>query len=196
MTERARFEGMTEALVTWEEFIELPDDDRRELIDGKLVEVEVPNGAHELLVATLCYLLIAWARPRKAGRVMASGYKVRVGAHRGVMPDVQFFREDNPALGPASATALESGRPDLAIEILSPGSARYDRVKKLNWYRSIGVPEYWIIDPEDRSLERFVLEGGRYVLRDALEEGDVMRSDTLEGLEIAVSELFADVPSA
>ena len=147
------------ALVTWEQFVALPDDDRRELIDGQLVEVEVPDPSHEIIVAALCFFLFRWARRRKAGRVLASGYKVRIAKYRGVMPDVQFFRTDNPAYGTQlNFAALQKGRPDLAIEIISPSSVRYDRVKKLNWYKSIGVPEYWVVSPKNRLLERFVLK--------------------------------------
>jgi Uma2 family endonuclease len=183
-------------LVTWEEFVELPDDDRRELIDGHLVEVEVPDENHELIVAALCHLLRAWARRRKAGRVLASGYKVRIAKYRGVMPDVQFFRTDNPTDRIENAIAMHRGRPDLAIEIISPSSVRYDRVKKLNWYKSIGVPEYWLISPKNRLLERFVLKDEHYVLTHSLEEGDVLRPSTMKGLRIPVSELFVDLTSA
>ena len=56
---------------TWDDFIALEEDDRRELIDGELVEVEVPNLQHEQIVAALCYWLTAWARAGHGGRVVA-----------------------------------------------------------------------------------------------------------------------------
>ena len=46
------------------------------------------------------------------------------------------------------------GTPDLVVEILSPSSRRYDRVTKLRWYAQLGVPEYWLVDPDARTLER------------------------------------------
>jgi Uma2 family endonuclease len=72
--------------VTWAEFVALPEDDLRELIDGELVGVEVPGPLHEAIVADLAYYLGGWVREHGAGRVLGSGYKVRVSETRGVMP--------------------------------------------------------------------------------------------------------------
>ena len=138
--------------VTWEEFVALPDDDRRELIDGELVETEIPTEYHEFLVVMVAHLLTAWAL-ENGGRVVGSGYKVRIDDRRGVMPDVQYYRAGRAR----QDQARTDGGPDLAVEVISPGSIRYDRVKKLEYYRRIGVPEYWIVDPEEQSLMRFVL---------------------------------------
>lgn len=178
-------------LATWRDFIALDDDDRRELIDGELIEVEVPNEPHEHVAALLIYFLQSWIRPRKAGRLLASGYKIRVGEHRGMMPDLQFYATDNPAPNPLPAQGLQGGRPDLAVEIISPGSRRYDRVIKLNSYAAIGVPEYWIVDPEVATLERLVLnDGGLYITTHAL-AGDVsFDPPSFPGLAIPLGELW------
>jgi Uma2 family endonuclease len=177
--------------VTWEDFLALDEDDPRELIDGDLVELEKPNERHEYIVALLVVMIGSWARAHKTGRVVASGYKVRVSARRGVMPDVQFFRKGNRP--PNSEEGLQSGRPDLVVEVVSTSSRRYDRVTKLNWYAAIGVPEYWIVDPEDQSLERLVLHEGHYVTTNALLDDAVLRLETLPGLEIPLVELWAPI---
>ena len=173
---------------SWDDFVALPEGDRRELIDGALVETEMPNAAHELILPLLCHFLVAWALARQAGRVVASGYKVKITDKRGVMPDLQFFRSDNPAR--VSGAGLDAGRPDLAVEIISPGSVRYDRVVKLGWYASIGVPEYWIVDPASRTLERLVLSGDASTIAHALSEDDVFRPPSFEGLEIPLAVLW------
>lgn len=173
---------------TWEDFVALDEDDPRELIDGELLEVDVPTEQHERIVALIIGLLVGWARARKAGVVHASGYKVRVSKRRGVMPDVQFYRADNPAR--RGEQGLESGHPDLVVEVVSPSSGRFDRVTKLNWYASIGTPEYWIVDPVEQTFERLVLQGGRYTIVDALEGNAVARPESFEGLEIPLQELW------
>jgi Uma2 family endonuclease len=153
-----------------------------------LVEVELPTPIHERIVVLLGFFLHGWARPRRAGIVLGSGYKVRINPNRGVMPDVQFYRRDNPA--PRGEQGLESGHPDLVVEVISPTSGPYDRVRKLGDYAAIGVPEYWIVDPIDQTLHRLVLEGGRYVVAEALAGDEVFRPESFEGLEIPLAELW------
>ena len=172
---------------TWDDFLALPDDDRRELLDGRFVEMEMPNILHEFIVAWLCARLWSWAESNEAGIVLASGLKVKVTDRRGAMPDVQFVRRDNPGLGPQG---FAGGRPDLAVEVISPGSARYDRVTKLQWYASIGIPEYWIIDPENKSVERLVRdEGVLQVVEQVLHDG-VFKPASFPGLELPLAKMW------
>ncbi len=175
---------------TWDDFVALDDDDLRELIDGELVEVEVPTSLHERIVIELGYWLTAWSRSGHGGHALASGYRVRVSERRGVMPDLQFYRAGNDA-GMTQPQGLVSGHADLVVEIVSPSSRRYDRVKKLNWYAQLGVPEYWIIDPEARTLERLVLRDGAYVIAASLDGEETFRPESFEGLEIPLAKLWA-----
>ena len=146
---------------TWDDFVALPTGDRRELLDGHLFEVEIPTDMHEFIVAELIRLLGNWAVDN-GGKVLASGYKVKISTGRGVMPDVQFYR-------PGRKTArqgLVEGAPDLAVEVISPTSRGIDRVTKLGYYQQIGTPEYWLVDPDAQTIEVFVQEGGRWWLRE------------------------------
>jgi Uma2 family endonuclease len=173
----------------WEDFLSLDDDDRRELIDGHFLEIELPNELHEWIVAYLVTSLMNWALPRRAGFPFASGYKVRISETRGVLPDVQFFRSGRGRLPEAG---LDRGAPDLAIEIVSPSSKRFDRVVKLAWYASIGTPEYWIVDPPARSLERYLLdhESGVLELVDRLHDDARFAPETFPELEIELARLW------
>ncbi|HEY8091552.1 MAG TPA: Uma2 family endonuclease [Polyangiaceae bacterium] len=174
---------------TWDDFVALEEDDPRELIDGELVEVEVPSKLHEYIVWMLSGYLAAWALPRKAGYGVVSGFKVRISHRRGVMPDLQFFRSTNPSAA-GDAPGLVDGHPDLAVEIVSPSSRRYDRVTKLAWYASIGVPEYWILDPTAHTIERLVLQGDKYLVEQVASEADVFRPASFEELEIPLATLW------
>jgi Uma2 family endonuclease len=174
---------------TWDDFVALPDDDRRELIDGALIEVEVPNYDHEYIVAMIAYFLTAWARPRKAGDTLLSGYKIRVSDRQGVMPDVQFFRAGHTVR--KQPQGLTEGHPDLAVEVISQSSIRYDRVTKLGWYARIAVPEYWIVSPEQRTVERLLLRDGQYVFSGSAADEEVFVPDTFPGLEIPLAELWS-----
>ncbi len=181
---------------TWEDFVALPDDDRRELVDGHLLECDVPTDIHEIVVAEIVGDLIAWARSH-GGLVMTSAYKIRISGKRGVMPDVQYYRAGRQT----QRQALTEGAPDLAVEVISPSSRAIDRVTKLNYYRQIAVPEYWIVDPEARMVSAFVLHQGQYTVAEQAawppesEAGDDgwFRPARFEGLEISLERLFAHV---
>jgi Uma2 family endonuclease len=175
---------------TWDDFIALHEDDPRELIDGELVEVEVPTGKHEHIVSLLSYYLTSWARDGHGGNAFGSGYKIRVSERRGVMPDVQFYRERNDA-ALEQDDGLVRGRPDLVVEIVSPSSQRYDRVKKLRWYAQLGIPEYWLVDPTARTLERLVMREGAYVIATSVADDETFSPETFEGLSIPLAELWA-----
>jgi Uma2 family endonuclease len=178
--------NMQARATTWNEFIALPDDDRRELVRGELVEIEVPTGLHEHIVAEIIGALIVWKRTH-GGVVLSSGYKVRIRADTAFMPDVQYYAPGRviPEQG------LSDGAPDLVVEVISPSSVRYDQVEKLNGYASIGAREYWLIHPENRTLHRFVLgASGHFLVEDALEGEVHFRPASFPGLELPLRELW------
>ncbi len=172
---------------TWSDFIALPDGDRRELVGGRLLEIDVPTQLHEHIVAMLIYSLMAWRKAGGGGRVLSSGFKVRIDDESGFMPDVQYFKAGRVV----PDQALTEGGPDLAIEIISPSSARFDRVEKLNGYASIGTAEYWLIDPQNRTLHRYLLRAKTFRLASVQEGGDdLFRPNTFPSLKIALAELW------
>lgn len=173
---------------TWRDFIELDEDDPRELLDGYLVEIEVPTFTHERIVDELSFRLNQWARPRQAGQVLGSGYKLRINDRRAWMPDLQFYRSGNSPED--QEQGLEHGHPDLVIEVISPSSSSKDRVQKRHDYAAIGVPEYWLIDPQARILERQVLREGAYLMVEPIGGDVIFRPESFEGLEIDLGLLW------
>lgn len=172
----------------WEDFLSLDEDDLRELIDGHLLELEVPTKIHEWIVTWLVMCLNGWALPRKAGVALVSGYKVRIRADRGVMPDVQFFRRGGR---PLPDRGLESGAPDLVVEVVSPGGQRWDRTVKREWYGSIGTPEYWVVDPKKQVLERYLRDGdGALQLASSHEGEERFTPASFPDLEIELARLW------
>ena len=174
---------------TWDDFVALEEDDPRELIDGELVEVEVPGWKHEKIVAALCFFLRTWAEAGRGGHVIASGYKLRISDRRGVMPDVQFYRQGND-VSVDQDSGLVRGRPDLVVEVVFPSSQRYDRVIKLRWYAQLGIPEYWLVDGAAHTLECLVLRDGGYAFAASLADEETFRPESFDGLEIALPRLW------
>jgi len=178
-------------LFTWDDFILLDDEDKRELIDGCLVEVEVPTSEHEAFVVALASYLYFWAQANGGGSVLGSGYKVRIRKDRGVMPDIQYFRPGRSV----PLQGLTVGAPDLAVEVISPSSGRYDRKVKFEYYQSIGAPEYWIVDLEDRVLTRYVLSDGRYAVAHHYDDTETLSPETFPGLAVPLVKVFPKVPA-
>jgi len=176
-----------EAQVRWASFVALGEDDPRELVDGRLEVLEVPSELHEWIVATLVRLLGNWAAEH-GGMALGSGYKVRIDDTRGAMPDVQYYRRGR--VRGHDPDGLREGAPDLVVEVISPTSRRHDRVKKLGWYASISAAEYWLIDPEARTLEQLVLEQGSYRIACALSDDEVFTPDSFAGLSVELARLW------
>ena len=79
-------------LVTWDEFVGLPDDDRRELIDGELVEVEVPTFEHDRIVSRLCQLLWNWMDAHEPGGPKLLNPRWAMSLLRGPMTKQELLR--------------------------------------------------------------------------------------------------------
>jgi Uma2 family endonuclease len=182
-----------EQLHHWEDFIALPDEDKRELVDGRLLETEMPNKWHERIVGSLIIALGVWCQKRGL-QVLGSGFKVRVSDTRGAMPDVQVLTRET--FDGASENGLESGHPELVVEIISPGSRAHDRVRKLAWYASIGVPEYWIVDADVQTIERLVLEHGTYRIDQTAQGNQIFKPRSMRGLHIDLRALWAPPPKS
>ena len=136
-----------------EEWGDLPEDVPGEIVDDRLVEEEMPDYIHEVIVAWLVRVLGNWADGRGA-IVGGSDAKFAVARTRGRKPDASvFFR--------ASVKPPRRGvvrvPPDIAIEVISVGvrDERRDRVEKAEEYAAFGIRWYWIVDPEVRTLEIF-----------------------------------------
>ncbi|MFM2152111.1 MAG: hypothetical protein RL199_546 [Pseudomonadota bacterium] len=129
-----------------------------------------------------------WCWSNDQGVALPSGYKVRIDDRRGVMPDIQYFRHENPAL--RDPAGVSEGTPDLAVEVISPSSGRYDRITKHRYYASIGLPEYWLVDPELQTLERMVLRDGHFTMVESLSGDEVFRPESFPSLEVPLAQLW------
>ncbi len=178
--------------MTAAEWAALPEDIEGELVDGRLVEEEMPDNVHEEVVRFLIVLLSVWALPR-GGFVLPSGATFRTRARRGRRPDVSVYLSGVPA---PPRRGVNRRPPEIAVEVLSPtpSDRRRDRVEKLDEYAQFGVCYYWIIDPEARSLEVFARdEDGRYVLVVAATDGQLTSVPGCDGLTIDLDALWASV---
>jgi Uncharacterized protein conserved in cyanobacteria len=174
---------------TEEDYFALPDTHRYvELSEGKLIVPPHPTNRHQIAVLELAVRLREFARARDLGEVRIAPLPVRLWPGKIREPDIFFFlKAHTDRIGEQVC-----GVPDLIIEVTSPSTSRVDRMEKFQEYARAGVPEYWIVDPEARTVEVYVLQRGAYVLRGKWEPGETASSGLLEGFAVRVEEVLGD----
>jgi Uma2 family endonuclease len=174
------------------EWLDLPEDEPGELVDGRLEEEEVPDFVHEALVALLVHLFGGWVFPR-GGMVGGSEVKLVLGERQGRKPDLVVYLPASP-LPPGRGPVRVP--PDIAVEVVSPRprDIRRDRVDKLTDYAAFGIRFYWLLDPELRALEILELGAdGRYVHALGATAGALAAIPGCEGLIVDLDALWAAV---
>jgi Uma2 family endonuclease len=150
----------TKAVLTYSDYAALPDDGRRyELHRGELSVTPAPGTRHQGAVLALTVLLYEHVKSRGLGTVFVSPTDCILSDVTVVHPDVLFIATDRLSI--ISERGIE-GAPTLVVEVLSPSSARLDRDRKMKLYAEHGVPSYWIVDPESRSIEAYAFAGAEY----------------------------------
>jgi Uma2 family endonuclease len=177
---------------TYEDYLLLPDDGQHyEVLYGALSVTPAPRYEHQEALSELHGELRNHVRLNKLGRVLVAPFDINLprGIASPVEPDIIFLRTGNtPRRGERSFT----GVPDLVAEVHSPGTRHRDRTTKFKAYQEAGVPEYWMVDPDDRTVEVYILRDGRYLQLCRGGVGDVVRSEVVEGFRLAVAELFPE----
>ncbi|HEX6942625.1 MAG TPA: Uma2 family endonuclease [Gemmatimonadaceae bacterium] len=145
----------------------LPDDGKRyEVLDGELVVSPAPSMTHQEVLYRLSLLIQPFVQRHSIGWTYLSPADIEFSAHRLLQPDLFVVPRTEPK--PTSWKEVKSLL--LAVETVSPSSARTDRVEKRRIYQSEGVPEYWIVDPDSKLVERWRPEDIRpEVISDAFE---------------------------
>ncbi len=173
---------------TYEDYLRLTDDKRYEVINGRLEEMPAPTPLHQDIVGRIFLLLSAFILRENAGKVLLSPIDVVLEDRYVLQPDIVFISKDR--LGIISEKAI-MGPPDLVVEIISPATVRRDTVVKKSIYERFGVREYWIVYPEERAIEVWVLnDKGKYEIFSVAEVEGKVKSKVLEGLEIDLKGIF------
>ncbi len=131
----------------------IPDDGNRyEVLDGELLVTPAPSWSHQFVVGAIFAALDAYVRATRVGWTQLSPADIVFSERRLVQPDV--FVVPRGAEGrPTSWSEAHSLL--LAIEVLSPSTMHADRHRKRLIYQGERVPEYWIVDPAARVVERW-----------------------------------------
>jgi len=175
---------------TYSDYCSWDDGQRWELIDGyAYLMAPAPTQAHQSAGGYI-YIQLANFLKGKSCRVFYAPFDVRLNA----------FSDDNTVVQPDLLVVCDMskldgkccvGAPDFVIEILSPSTARFDRTIKFDLYKAAGVREYWIVDPDTKTVSAHVLQNGEYMIRDYSDTGTAPVT-VLDGCEIDLEGIFED----
>jgi len=165
----AVLERPKERVWTYEDYLNLEDEKRYEVLNGRLVEMPAPGFEHQDISMRISVDI---------GRVLSAPFDVILSETTVVQPDIVFISNEN-------LKNIKRGRlfgpPDLVVEVVSPATIRRDTVVKKDIYEKHGVKEYWIVYPEERAIEVWVLnDEGKYELFSVAEREGKVKSKVLK----------------
>ena len=175
---------------TYEDYLNIPGDERYELINGEFILVGSPNEPHQAASLGFSLELGYFVRDRGLGRVYAAPFDILLTDLEGVnvvQPDIIFVSRERESI---ITRANIKGAPDLIVEILSPSTGRLDRTTKRDLYARHGVREYWIADPDAQTVSVMLLKDGKYETVGEYGIDDKLTSPTLEGFSVSLDRIF------
>lgn len=180
---------------TFADCLNWSEDTHVEIINGALSMMATPSSRHQEISGELFRQLANFLVGRPC-RVYPAPFGVRLFEQDGERPeDVDTVVEPDISVvcdrDKIDARGCK-GAPDLIMEILSPSTRRHDRLVKLDLYQRAGVREYWIVDPENRSVLVFLPDGdGSFRIHEDYGPEDIARVNVLEGCFIDLKKVFS-----
>lgn len=180
---------------TFADVLSWDEEERIEIINGEAFMMAAPSSRHQEISGEL-FRQLANFLVGKQCKVYSAPFGVRLFERDGdrleavdtvVEPDISVVcdRSKIDELGC-------KGAPDLIIEILSPSTRRHDRLVKLNLYQRAGVREYWMVDPDNQSVQVFTLDSGALKICEDYGPEEVARVNVLEGCFIDLKMVFSE----
>ncbi len=175
-----------EKVWTYRDYLELNDDKRYEVINGRLYEMPAPILEHQKILMMIGVKFYHFVNRGSLGLILPSPVDVILSDFIVVQPDLVFISKENKDI----VKDRIYGSPDLVVEIVSPTSYYRDRYEKFRIYEKAGIKEYWIVYPGEKAMEVWVLKEGKYELYSIAGGKGKVRNKVLKGLEVDLKEIF------
>lgn len=176
--------------LTYQDYLQIPEEQgyMYEVLEGELVKDPSPSILHQFVSQMLFEIIKAYFQQIDPGCLLLyAPVDVTLGETTVVQPDILYISKQRREI---IKDFRIDGAPTLAVEILSPSTRRKDCVKKLQIYQKAGVKHYWLVDPEDKTFQAFVLSANGYALVATGETEDIVNHPELPGLQITLSALW------
>ena len=174
--------------LTYEDYVSLPDDNRRyEILDGDLVVTASPTTVHQLVSGNLEFLLQTHVKAHALGSVLDAPVDVILDETTVVVPDLVFISAGRCSIIERRGIV---GPPDLVVEILSDSTVHRDRGAKTKLYARFGVDWYWLVEPDERRLEIYERRGQAYRISGSHTGNETVACTVPPGLEIELAQVW------
>lgn len=161
-----------------------------EFADGRIEELREPTDSHQSILMLLFRRFDGYLRGR--GVVLVAPLRLRIREGRYREPDLLLLRD---AKDPRRQDRYWLGA-DLVVEVVGRDDPERDYVQKRHDYADLGIPEYWIVDPQADIITVLTLDGDKYVDHGVFRPGDVASSATLRGFRAPVSDILSPAPGS
>lgn len=175
---------------TYQDYLEIPEEPgcRYEILDGELIKEPSPNVPHQRSSRRLQRILEDYfCELDPAGEIFNAPLDVTFNDFNVVQPDIFYVAGEQQEIVEYARVA---GPPALVVEILSPSTTRKDRLRKMRIYQRTGIKHYWLVNPEEKTLECFSLRDDLYTLVASGMDDDVVEHPDFAGLSIDLKTLF------
>jgi len=172
---------------TYEDYLKTPDDKRYELIEGELLMTPSPITNHQRISGRIEFALRKFVSENDLGEVFDAPYDVYLDDENVVQPDMMFISKGRSKI--IGEKNLQ-GAPDLVVEILSESTAYRDLIQKKKLYAKFGVKEYWIVVPEEKTIDIYSLKDKSYLLYKSYGKDATLESMSLRGFRIELKNIF------
>jgi Uma2 family endonuclease len=170
---------------TYEHYAALDDGERYEIIDGVLYMTPAPNWWHQQTLLEIAIYLRNFVETAGLGEIAIAPLDVELAPNTVVQPDIIVILNEHRERITYSRVI---GAPDLAVEVISPGTRTHDRRRKFAVYVRYGIPEYWLVNPETRTIEIYALEEGAYQPPGVFRGQGTLRSRIVPQMETVCAE--------
>lgn len=175
-------------LITRHDYQEMPEGPPYfQVIEGSLVMSPLPNTFHQDIIGNMVVLLYAYLKRHPVGLVYIAPLDVFLSDVNVYQLDVIFISSARRSI--VTERGIE-GAPDLVVEILSPGTAHYDRGSKRKVYARTGVKELWLVDPDVKSIQVYHLNRNAETPSATHDASATFTSALLPGLRIKAAAVF------
>ncbi len=176
-------------MFTYQDYLKLDDDKRYEIVEGELFLLPTPDLYHQRTLGRISMALHEHVREHHLGEIFHAPLDVVLSEINVVQPDILFVSTERAAI---LTEANIQGAPDLVIEILSPATRQRDLGIKRNLYAKYGVRQYWIVEPDAKTLEVLVWTETGYRSAAVFPQTGVLNSDLFSGLSLDLTDIFDD----